>query len=32
MKAIIIMNKYGDFVKTVTSYVSSSEIDKHILI
>lgn len=28
----VIMNKYGDFVETKTIYVSSSEIDKYILI
>ena len=28
----IIMNKYGDFVQTITAQVSSSELDKYILI
>lgn len=28
----IIMNEYGDFIETKTIYVSSSEIDKYILI
>lgn len=28
----VIMNKYGDFVETKTIHVSSSEIDKYILI